>query len=447
VNHIEWQLAEASASPDLAAIVWRDRTLDYGDLVAEQRRLVDSLRGSGIAPGDSVGVIGDYSPVAIATLLALLELRAILVPLSRDAGDQHEQFFGIAELDHLIDIDDDDRFEIFRPALRRNHELLDRLRTSGSPGLILFSSGSSGEPKAIVHDLEQILVKFRKPRHRLRTVNFLLFDHIGGVNTMFYTLANLGCTVIPRDRSVARVCEAIDRHRVELLPTSPSFLNLLLFESAHSRFALDSLQLITYGTEVMPERTLKMANAALPHVRFQQTYGLSEVGIMRSKSASNDSLMVKIGGEDYQTRVVDGTLRIRARTSMLGYLNAPDPFDADGWFDTGDAVIQEGEYYRILGRESDLINVGGQKVYPTEVEKVLAELPGVIDVAVSGEEHLLLGQIVVATLQMDEPVAAAEMRQRVNRHCRGRLQAYMIPQKVRIVDESPVNYRYKKIRR
>ena len=120
------------------------------------------------------------------------------------------------------------------------------------------------------------------------------------------------------DRGVASVCRVIARHRVELLPTSPSFLNLLLISGAPGSFDLSSLALITYGTEVMPERTLKMANEVFPGVRFLQTYGLSELGILRSKSESDDSLRVKIGGEDYETRVVDGRLLIRARSSMLG---------------------------------------------------------------------------------------------------------------------------------
>jgi acyl-CoA synthetase (AMP-forming)/AMP-acid ligase II len=174
---------------------------------------------------------------------------------------------------------------------------------------------------------------------------------------------------------------------------------------------------------------------------------LSELGILRSKSASNSSLLVKVGGEDYETKVADGTLRIRAKCSMEGYLNAPSPFDADGWFDTGDAVIQEGEYYRILGRQSDIINVGGQKVYPAEVEKVIAALPEVTDVAVSGEPHLLMGQIVVATVQMAEPLSAVDMKKRIAEICRGRLQPFMVPTKVRVVTEPVVNYRFKKVRR
>jgi len=140
-------------------------------------------------------------------------------------------------------------------------------------------------------------------------------------------------------------------------------------------------------------------------------------------------------------------LRVRATSSMLGYLNALSPFDAGGWFDTGDAVIQEGDYYRILGRQSEIINVGGQKVYPAEVEKVIAELPEVIDVSVRGEAHLLMGQIVVATVQMAEPIPAVEMKRRIAHHCKGRLQPFMVPAKVQVVTESQVNYRFKKVRR
>jgi acyl-CoA synthetase (AMP-forming)/AMP-acid ligase II len=197
----------------------------------------------------------------------------------------------------------------------------------------------------------------------------------------------------------------------------------------------------------MPERTLVAANRAFPEARFQQTYGLSEVGILRSKSKSNGSLFVKVGGEDYETKVHNGTLWIRAQTSMLGYLNAPSPFDAEGWFDTGDAVIHEGEFYRILGRQSDIINVGGQKVHPTEVEKVLADVPGVTDVAVRGEPHLLLGHVVTATVQTEEDVSGVEMRRRITEHCKGRLQPYMVPVKVRVVKDSLVNHRFKKVRR
>jgi acyl-coenzyme A synthetase/AMP-(fatty) acid ligase len=447
LDHIAWQLNAFRGQPDRPAMVWKDRVWTYQSLADRFDAWRQELDAAGTRPGDAVAVVGDYSPAAVTALLALAARGCILVPLSRESADQHETFFRIAELDQRIELDVDDRPTILPLGLRRAHPLLERLRNAVDPGLILFSSGSTGKPKGIVHSLPLLLEKFRKPRHCFRTINFLLFDHIGGVNTLFYTLANLGTIVVPADRSVTAVCAAIERHGVELLPTSPSFLNLLLLAEAHRNYDLSSIKLITYGTEVMPERTLDAANAAFPNATFQQTYGLSELGILRSKSESNRSLLVKIGGEDYETKVENGTLRIRARSSMLGYLNASQPFDADGWFNTGDAVVEEGGYYRILGRQSDVINVGGQKVYPAEVEQVLADLPGVIDAAVTGEKHLLMGQIVVATLQMAEPADPVEMRRRVSEHCKGRLQPFMIPSKVKVVTESQVNYRFKKTRR
>ncbi|MCL4866576.1 MAG: AMP-binding protein, partial [Gemmatimonadales bacterium] len=228
--------------------------------------------------GDSVAVIGDFSPTAVAVLVALVQLRCILVPLARESRDQHDQFLGIAEVDFVVRIDEADRGTVTRTDFRRNHPLLTTLRERDEAGLVLFSSGSTGKPKAILHPLPQLLEKFRKPRHCYRTVTFLLFDHIGGFNTLFYTLANLGCIVAPEDRSVNKVCRAIERHRAELLPTSPSFLNLLLLGDVYRDYDLSSLRLVTYGTEVMPERTLERLAEALPGVRLQQTYGLSELG-------------------------------------------------------------------------------------------------------------------------------------------------------------------------
>src|SRR6185436_3535111 len=141
----------------------------------------------------------------------------------------------------------------------------------------------------------------------------LLLDHIGGVNTLFYTLSNGGAIIAAPHRTPASICETIARHRVELLPTSPTFLNLLLLSGEHRRHDLSSLKLVTYGTEPMPLSTLERLGEELPGVKLQQTYGMTELGILRSQSRGNDSLWVKVGGEDFETRVVDNRLRIRAR--------------------------------------------------------------------------------------------------------------------------------------
>ncbi|GAI39749.1 unnamed protein product, partial [marine sediment metagenome] len=205
--------------------------------------------------------------------------------------------------------------------------------------------------------------------------------------TLFHILSNAGTIVASENRSPDKVCEMIEKYNVGLLPTSPTFLNMILFSKVYQKYDISCLKLVTYGTESMPEATLKEFHKVLPNVRLKQTYGLSELGIMRSKSEKSDSLWVKVGGEDYKIKIVDGKLWIKAKTAMLGYLNAPSPFTRDGWFNTGDRVEVKEEYIKFLGRESEIINVGGQKVYPTEVESILLEINGVKDAVVYGEKN------------------------------------------------------------
>ena len=131
---------------------------------------------------------------------------------------------------------------------------------------------------------------------------------------------------------------------------------------------------------------------------------------------------------------------------MLGYLNAPSPFTDDGWFMTGDAVEVDGEYIKILGRRSELINVGGEKVYPAEVESVLQQMDGVADVVINGEAHPLTGNIVVARVKLETDETLSEFRKRMRAHCADRLERYKIPQKVQLVGKSMHGERFKKMR-
>jgi acyl-CoA synthetase (AMP-forming)/AMP-acid ligase II len=156
---------------------------------------------------------------------------------------------------------------------------------------------------------------------------------------------------------------------------------------------------------------------------------------------------VRVGGAGFETRVVDGILWVRSAYAMLGYLGAPDPFDPDGWFCTEDRVEQEGEWLRILGRDSDLINVAGQKVYPAEIEDCILELEGIEDVAVHAEPHPLLGAIVVARVRTAGVEEAAALKLRVRKHCLASLAPYKVPTRVVAWEGATVSARQKKLRR
>lgn len=435
-----------SRHPDAEAIVWRDRAWSYGWLLTRLDHWSQRLKEAAIPTGSVVSLEADFSPDGVALFLALVEHRCVLVPLTGAVEKQKPEFLEVAAVGHRC-VETETGIELRSTGVGANHPHYATLRERAHPGLVLFSSGSTGRSKAAVHDLSLLLEKFKVPRRSQRAITFLLYDHIGGVNTMLYTLSNAGCMVTVPDRKPDTVLAAVARHRVELLPTSPTFLNLILLSQAWQRHDLSSLRTVTYGTEPMPESTLRRFHEVLPQLTLQQTYGLSEVGILRSKSKSSDSLWMKIGGEGFETRIVDGLLQIRAQSAMLGYLNAPSPFTDDGWFITGDAVEVDGEYVRILGRKSEIINVGGEKVYPAEVESVLLQMPGVEDVAVTGEPNAITGSIVVARFNLTQPEPLPEFRRRLREFCRSRLAPYKVPARIEIVDAAQYSERYKKMRR
>ena len=429
-----------------AAIVWRDRSFTYRwmlDRIGHWRGRLESER---VAAGTVAILEADFSPDSVSLLLALVERNCILVPLTRSVAAKKETFIRIAQGELVITIDDEDRTTLSRLPQAADHGHYRTLRALGHPGLVLFSSGSTGESKGVVHDITGLLEKFRIPRKRLRTITFLLYDHIGGINTLLYTLSNGGCLVTVQDRNPDSVLAAVERHRVELLPTSPTFMNLVLLSEAWKTRDLSSLRTVTYGTEPMPQSTLERFHAAMPDVELLQTYGLSEIGILRSKSRSSDSLWVRLGGEGFDLRVVDGMLEIKARSAMLGYLNAPSPFTPDGWLRTGDAVETDGEYVRILGRRSEMINVGGEKVFPAEVEGVLQLMDGVAEVVVHGQPNAITGHMVCAEVRLTSGEPVAEFRTRMRAFCKSRLAPYKIPQKVVLVEEPLHGGRFKKMR-
>ena len=424
------------------ALATPDSTATYGQLLervdAWQRHLAD------VPAGGVLAIEGDYGLDTIAVFLAATAKGLVAVPLSPDSRAHHAAFLEIAAVEYRV-----------RPSegsagvatgVRADLALYRDLRATGHPGLVLFSSGSTGTPKAALHDVARLLAKFEVPKQTLRTLVFLLLDHIGGVNTLFYTLYNGGAVVLSKDRSPAAVCAAIEAHRVELLPTSPTFLNLLLLSGQAGTRDLSSLRVVTYGTEPMPAATLEQATKALPNVRFQQTYGMTELGILRSQSRESNSLWVRVGGEGFECKVVDGRLWVRAKSAMLGYLNAPSPFDADGFLDTGDLVEVDGEWLRILGRQSDVINVGGSKAYPAEIESVLLQMEGVDDVVVRGESHPLTGQIVTATVRLAAPETPDAFKARMRLFCRERLAPYQVPSRVRFTQEAMHSSRFKRVR-
>jgi long-chain acyl-CoA synthetase len=256
------------------ALVWKNTETSYAELLRLSARWRAEFSTRNVARGQVVALDGSFSPNACAALLALVELGAISVPLTPLMRAQREKFLDIAEASLTVEFDAADDATFHLHERRVTNPLTEKLVLRGHPGLVIFSSGSTGAPKAILHDLLAILEKFEKVRQKKTTLTFLLFDHIGGIDTLLNTFASGGTVVTVESRDPETVCAAIAKHHVHTLPTSPTFLNLLLMSGAAEQHDLSSLKVIAYGTEPMPESTLKRLHEVFPEVALVQTYGM-----------------------------------------------------------------------------------------------------------------------------------------------------------------------------
>lgn len=436
----------ARAGTKTAVIEDGGRSVSYSELLALVDRQARLFSVAGIRQGTSVQLRGDFGQNGIAGLLALLRLGAIVTPVAPSSFEKADEFAEVASAAFIVDaltghVTPTGRTESPSP--------FDTLIEKEHPGLVIFTSGTTGTSKGAVHDATRLLDKFTAPGKDLVTLAFLLFDHIAGVDTLFYCLSNASTIVTTSNRAPENIARLIAETKTEVLPTAPSFLNLMLLSGAAEEHDLSSLKIITYGAETMPESLLQRLNKAFPDVRLVQKYGTSELGALKSRSERSNSLWLSIGTEGKDWRLgEDGLLEIKSKTTMLGYLNAPSPFTDDGWYRTGDRVeTRDGGLLRFLGRESDMINVGGQKVYPAEVENALKEIRTVAEAAVFGKPHPILGAVVCARIRThDADLEPATARALIRRELAEKLESYKVPQRIELTTDTLTTDRFKQRR-
>jgi len=445
---MSWIVEHFKENRDNIAIIFNDRKYSFEQLANQVRIYYDRI-STKLNKGDVVAIISDYSFESIALFFALYENKNIIVPITTKISSDISEKLTVSNCKYAIYIENSELgFEEFDTDTT-GQQLISNLKTKQSSGLILFSSGSTGKPKAMIHNLDNLIDSFQGKRGKdLTFLIFLMFDHIGGLNTLLNCLS-MGLTMVfPVNRNPDHICSLIERYKVNILPASPTFLNLILISEAYKNNDISSLKLITYGTEPMPESLLIKLKEVFPRVRFIQTFGTSETGISQTSSKSSTSTYLKINDPDTEYKIVNGELWLRTKTQILGYLNSSmERFTGDGWFKTGDMVEETDEgYIKIIGRNTDIINVGGEKVLPSEVESILFQLPDVKDCVVYGEANPITGQMVVAKILMDRSMKPSEAKKYIFSSCKDKLERYKIPAKVVLMSESEYTDRFKKKR-
>lgn len=179
-----------------------------------------------------------------------------------------------------------------------------------------------------------------------------------------------------------------------------------------------------------------------------QTFGTSETGILKTQSKSSNSLYFKIVDPDTDYKIENGELLLSTAKGVAGYENLDSDKFRNGWFYTGDLVELDNEgYLRIIGRKSNIINVGGLKVLPEEIEIVVNKVEGIVDSTAFGENNPITGQMVAIEVVINDNLDEEVIRKEIKAVCSRELEKYKRPVRILFANEIRATQRLKKEKR
>jgi acyl-CoA synthetase (AMP-forming)/AMP-acid ligase II len=382
--------------------------------------------------------------------LAMLEIdgvarRMLLCP--PDLNDAHIQaLVADAEIDTIV-TDQPERFAESGVGLVIGVE--EQLRsapptqTERSTEWLMLTSGTLGVPKIVSHTLEGLTgaIVAGGPEGATRPVWATFYDirRYGGLQIFLRAIVGGGSMVLSEPGEtladhVARLREAAVTH----ISGTPSHWRKLLMSGAASAF---SPRYVRLSGEIADQAVLDGLRQAFPAASIGHAYASTEAGV---GFAVNDGLegfpasLIGTKGDDVEMKVVDGSLRIRSRRAAHAYVGRQTAAlaDEEGFVDTGDMVELRGNRYHFVGRRGGIINIGGLKVHPEEIEAVINRHDEVRMARVSARKSPITGAIVVADVVLThtcEPARAEEIRKKILADCRASLAPYKVPAMIKFV--------------
>jgi acyl-CoA synthetase (AMP-forming)/AMP-acid ligase II len=453
--------AAAIGDPDRVALIIGKDTIGYGQLAAAVQRCAAGLAANGVAAGSRVAVVDGGSLLSIAAVLAAPrigaaaalmnpalttpELRALKqnagcadVAVAGDAYAARLQDAGASRVLTAADLLSDSPI----PAAKTAAEIDDR------DAVVLFTSGTTGLPKAVGITTRQLSARIRGMGQAFRadsrpTVAMMCvpFFHVGGSLGMLASLYSGNTSVVQERFDAGEWLRLVPEHRVRTAFLVPTMLQRILDHRDFTNTDLTSLIAIAYGAAAAPVPLVRRAIAALPHVAFANVFGQTEtLGAYTSLLPEDhrDPNRVSSVGKPLpgvEVRVVDPDTGVDVEAGIVGELWVNTSQNVtEGWLHTGDLAWRDIDgYIYPSGRLSDTINRGGEKFGPIEVEEALRTHPAVSDVAVTGITDEEMGQRVGVAVVARLPVTLDELRS----HCRDRIAYFKQPERLMIVDHIP----------
>jgi acyl-coenzyme A synthetase/AMP-(fatty) acid ligase len=304
---------------------------------------------------------------------------------------------------------------------------------------VLPTSGTSGPPKLAIHTL-QTLTGALGPTPHQEWATFYDIRRYGGLQIFLRALAGSGSLrVAGYDEPMEAFLTRLGALDVTHVTGTPTHWRKALIAGAAQRIAP---QYVRLSGEIADDAALSGLAAAFPNARVEHAYASTEAGVVFGVADGRAGFPAEWLSRrgDVEMRLVDGALQVRSPRRALRLIGAQEPLvDEDGFLDTGDIVELRGERCYFQGRRGGIINVGGAKVHPEEVEAVLNALPGVRAARVFAKSNPIMGALVAAEIVLDEPALASREREReIVAGARARLPSYMAPTRIAFVTELPM---------
>ena len=440
-----------SAPPELVSLrdtLWRSRRLASRRLWGAQASVSLADMASGTALGDAAPALADRSVLLrvadpLHAALALIELdgvarRIVLCPPDLSDG----ALAGVIETTAIDTMASDlapspataglDLVRIalpVRPLAAAPHAMR-------ATEWVMFTSGTSGPPKLVVHTLAGLTGAIKPAAADAEPpVWATLYDirRYGGLQMLLRALTGEGSMVVgsPAEPVAAFLARAAAHGATHITGTPSHWRRALMTPEA----AALAPRYVRLSGEIADQGVLDALQARFPGVPVGHAYASTEAGVgfeVNDGLAGFPADFVGRSGE-VEIEVADGALRLRSARAAAGYLGGGAVADAAGFVDTGDMVERRGDRYHFVGRRGGVINVGGLKAHPEEIEAVINRHPDVSASRACGRRNPITGAIVVAEVVLKPGAGEARVRAEILQSCRAELAPFKVPTMLKFV--------------
>lgn len=319
--------------------------------------------------------------------------------------------------------------------------LMQQIRANGKKHVVgLYTSGTTGRPRKVLHSFETLSLNVKTGEKSSDNVWALAYNpsHIAGLQVFFQAFLNKNSLVYVFDAGGQSLMEHLRRYSVTHISATPTFYRRLLFDA---RSSVESIRVVTLGGEQFDPSLVSALQKVFPNARVRNIYASTEAGSLFS--SDDDIFTVPPNLSRYVSISPSGELLIHRH--LLAVFE--EGLDFEEWYPTGDIVEQLGQgRFRFVSRATEMINVGGYKVNPHEIEQAIREVPGVLDAVVKARANRITGNILVSDVEKEDRCSSAALEKNIYRHLQQKLQHYQIPRIINFVSDIGLTRTGKKTR-